>query len=248
MFFRVYDGGMATHFSVEAMRFLRGLKRNNDRVWFAERKYIYERAVKAPMVALVSEVNEALAEFAPEHVRPPQKAMLRIYRDVRFSSDKRPYKIHQAAWWGREGMPKTSGAGFYLSVNAERVVVAAGLFMPDAEQLLAVRRMLLQRHPAYRSAVKVATRRGAMTASDGQPLTRAPKGFPAEHAAVDLIKQRRWGVSVDLPAEAALEPGLVREVVRRFRLAAAMVEMLNAPVTKQRRPLFGLDGSAVSRG
>ena len=201
---------MATHFSPETIKFLRGLKRNNDRVWFNARKEIYERSVKAPMAALVGEVNAALMEFAPQHVRPPQKSMLRIYRDTRFSNDKRPYKIHQAAWWGGEGMSKTTGGGFYLSVNPERVMVAAGLFMPDAEQLLAVRRMLLERHAAFRAAMKIATRHGAMTATEGEPLTRAPKGFPAEHPALDLIRQRRWGVSVELPAAIALEPGLLR--------------------------------------
>ena len=84
---------MGTHFSDEALKFLRGLKRNNDREWFAERKAVYEREVKAPMLALIAEMNEAMLGFAPENVRPPQKAMMRIYRDIRFSQDKRPYKI-----------------------------------------------------------------------------------------------------------------------------------------------------------
>ena len=184
---------MATHFSKETMQFFRGLKRNNDRVWFNERKHIYERSVKGPMLALIAEVNEALGEFAPELVRPPQKVMLRIYRDTRFSNNKLPYKTQQSAWWGHEGMGK-GGSGFYLSVNPERVTVAAGMYMPEAEQLLAVRRMLLERHAAFRAALQAAGRRGMLVEADGSALTRAPKGFPAEHAALDLIKQKRWGV------------------------------------------------------
>ena len=230
---------MATHFTPETMTFFRGLKRNNDRVWFNERKHIYERSVKEPMLALIGELNHAIAEFAPELLRPAPKAMLRIYRDTRFSKNKTPYKIHQAAWWGRDGLGK-GGGGFYLSVNPERVMVAAGMFMPDAEQLLAVRRMLLERHAAFRAAVKAATKRNGMTPTEGEPLTRAPKGFPVEHPALDLIKQRRWGASVELPAEVALEPGLLREIVRRFQAAAPMVEMLNETVKKKRRVLFGL--------
>ena len=102
---------MATYFSGEALKFLRGLKRNNDRVWFEARRGVFEKELKEPMLKLIGEVNEAMAEFAPMHVRPPQKIMMRIYRDIRFSKDKRPYKNHVSAWWVRDGLQKTSGAG-----------------------------------------------------------------------------------------------------------------------------------------
>ena len=128
---------MATQFSNEALKFLRGLKKNNDREWFGERKDVYEKQLKAPMLALIDEVNHAMLEFAPEHVRPPQKIMMRIYRDIRFSKDKRPYKNHVSAWWVRDGLQKTSGGGFYLQVSSTDVLVAAGVYMPEREQLLA---------------------------------------------------------------------------------------------------------------
>src|SRR5260370_36493439 len=142
---------MATHFSNEALKFLRGLKRNNDREWFAERKAVYEREVKAPMLALVGEVNEAMLGFAPENVRPPQKAMMRIYRDIRFSADKRPYKTHQGAWWARTGLEKTSGGGFYFHVSGAGVPIGAGGFVPEREPLLALRRYLVGPHAAMRA-------------------------------------------------------------------------------------------------
>ena len=130
---------MATHFSNEALKFLRGLKRNNDREWFGARKAVYEREVKAPMLALIGEMNEAMLGFAPENVRPPQKAMMRIYRDIRFSADKRPYKIQQGAWWARTGLEKTSGGGFYFHVSGDggddcrgRVYAGAGAVAGDS--------------------------------------------------------------------------------------------------------------------
>ena len=79
----------------------------------------------------------------------------------------------------------------------------------------------------------------AMTPFDGMKLTRAPKGFPAEHPAMDLILQRQWGVHATLPGEAALEPGLMVEIVGRFKLAYPIVELLNAPILpKAKAPLF----------
>jgi uncharacterized protein (TIGR02453 family) len=230
---------MATYFSGEALKFLRGLKRNNDRVWFDERKAVYERELKAPMLALIGEVNEAMAEFAPMHVRPPQKIIMRIYRDIRFAKDKRPYKTHVSAWWVRDGLQKTSGAGFYFSVSPEEVVIAAGVYMPEREQLLAIRRYLAEHYAEFRSVMKGKKLRSLMEENDGVPLTRAPKGFPEDHPAIDLLKNKQWGVSARLPGERATKATLVKDVVERFKAAAPIIAMLNAPlVGKPKRPMF----------
>jgi len=230
---------MAIYFSGDALKFLRGLKRNNDRVWFEARRGVFEKELKEPMLKLIGEVNEAMAEFAPMHVRPPQKIIMRIYRDIRFSKDKRPYKTHVSAWWVRDGLQKTSGAGFYLSVNPEEVVIAAGVYMPEREQLLAIRRYLAEHHEEFRRLMKGKKLRSLMKENDGHALSRAPKGFPEEHPAIDLLRNRQWGVSVRLPGERATKASLKKDVVERFRAAAPVIAMLNAPlVGKPKRPMF----------
>ena len=230
---------MAIYFSGEAIKFLRGLKRNNDRVWFEARRGVFEKELKEPMLKLIGEVNDAMGEFAPMHVRPPQKIMMRIYRDIRFAKDKRPYKTHASAWWVRDGLQKTSGAGFYFSVSPEEVVVAAGAYMPEREQLLAIRRHLAEHYLEFRAVMKGTKLRSLMEEYDGAPLTRAPKGFPEDHPAIDLLKNRQWGVSVRLPGERATKATLVKDVVERFKAAAPLIELLNAPlVGKPKRPMF----------
>lgn len=230
---------MSTHFSPEALKFLRGLKRNNDRNWFNDRKAVYEREIKAPMLALIGEINEAMLKFAPENVRLPQKAMFRIYRDTRFSADKKPYKTHQGAWWVRAGLEKTSGAGFYFHVGADDVVIAAGAYMPEREQLLAIRRHLSGHHKEYRKILASKKLLSLMKQFEGLPLTRPPKGFLPDDPAIDLIRCRQWGVSAHLPADTATQPALLKEIVERFKVAAPMVELLNAPlIPKPRKPLF----------
>ncbi|HEX3969388.1 MAG TPA: DUF2461 domain-containing protein, partial [Edaphobacter sp.] len=207
--------------------------------WFEARRGVFERELKEPMLKLIAEVNEAMAEFAPMHVRPPQKIMMRIYRDIRFAKDKRPYKTHVSAWWVRDGLQKTSGAGFYFHVSPEETVIAAGVYMPEREQLLAIRRYLAEHHEEFRRLMKGRKLRSLMKENDGMPLTRAPKGFPEDHPAIDLLKNRQWGVSVRLPGERATKKTLVKDVVERFRVAAPVIAMLNAPlVGKPRRPLF----------
>src|ERR1700722_2442562 len=230
---------MATYFSGDALKFLRGLKRNNDRVWFEARRGVFEKELKEPMLKLIGEINEAMVEFAPMHVRPPQKIMMRIYRDIRFSKNKQPYKTHVSAWWVRDGLQKTSGAGFYLQVSAEEVLVAAGVYMPEREQLLAIRRYLAEHHKEFRAVMIRKKLRSLMNENDGVPLTRAPKGFPEEHPAIDLLKNKQWGVSARLPVERATRATLVKDVVQRFKVAAPLVALLNAPlVGKPKRPMF----------
>jgi uncharacterized protein (TIGR02453 family) len=231
------------YFSDEGIKFLRGIKRNNRRDWFEPRKAIYEREVRQPLLAVIGAVTAAMESFVPEHVRPPQKAMMRIHRDTRFSADKTPYKRHVAAWWSRAGLEKTSGAGFYLQVGGDEVVVAAGCYMPERDQLFAIRSWLLEYHEEFRALLEEKRLRRRMKVFEGLPLTRSPKGFPAEHRAADLFRCRQWGLSATLPIEVALGPSLVKEVVQLFRLATPVVNALNGPLGAGRgagKRLFGL--------
>lgn len=225
---------MATCFRAEGLKFLRGLARHNDRAWFEPRKAVYERELKAPMLALIEEVNDAMAGFAPEHIRPAQKCLFRIYRDTRFSADKRPYKTNVAAWWVCAGMTRTSGAGFYFHVSPKETVIAAGMYMPSPEQLLAVRRYLVEHHAELRALLARRPLRAAMEEFEGNRLKRPPRGFSADSPALDLLLCRQWGVSATLPAERATERGLVGEVVRRFALAAPIVHLLNRAIAPER--------------
>jgi uncharacterized protein (TIGR02453 family) len=231
------------YFAPDGLRFLRGLARNNNRDWFNERKPVYEAEIKRPMLAVIDAVTGAMMDFAPGHVRAPESIMMRIYRDTRFSKEKLPYKTHVAAWWVHDGLAKTSGAGFYLHVSGKQVEIAAGAFMPDAEQLLAIRRFLMEHHEEYRKLAQArALRRLLKDEESGEPLSRSPKGFPAEHPAAALYRQKRWGFSASLDPEMALKPEFAKMVANHFRVAAPLVALLNRPLmaktAKPRRPLF----------
>jgi uncharacterized protein (TIGR02453 family) len=227
-------------FTPEALKFLRGLKRNNTRDWFDARKPIYERSLKAPLLALIDHVNHALLDLAPAHVRPPQKTMLRIYRDIRFAADKRPYKTHISAWWAHTGMPKTSGAGFYFELSPTEITLAAGVFMPDRDQLLALRRHLVAHHAELRRLLADKKLRALLPDLEARPLTRAPKGFspddPTVAPALDLLLHRQWGVSATLPADLALTSDLLPRTLDSFRRAAPLVALLNQPLAAALKP------------
>jgi uncharacterized protein (TIGR02453 family) len=229
----------------EALAFLRNLEKHNDRDWFTPRKHIFDAELKEPMLAVIRKVTDAMTNFAPQHVRPAEKSLFRIYRDTRFAADKRPYKTHVAAWWSHQGLEKTSGAGYYFHISAKEVIIAAGAYMPEKDQLAAIRHWLLDHHEEFRKLLQKPAVRKAFKEFEGTPLTRPPKGFPKEHPAMDLILCRQWGLSATLPAAAALEPDLADTIVRHFRLAAPLVDALNTPIAAAQAPrrkvLFGLE-------
>jgi len=231
------------YFSPAALAFLRNLARHNDREWFTPRKAVFETELKEPMLAVVRKITDAMADFAPSHVRPAEKSLFRIYRDTRFSNDKRPYKTHVAAWWSHQGLEKTSGAGYYFHVSAQEVIIAAGAYMPEKDQLAAIRHWLLDHHAEFRKVLQRAAVRKVFTEFEGNSLTRPPKGFPKEHPALDLIQCRQWGLSATLPAKVALDAGLAATVIRHFKLAAPVVDALNTPITaalaSRKKVLFG---------
>jgi uncharacterized protein (TIGR02453 family) len=235
----------AAYLRPEGLKFLRGLARNNDREWFTPRKGIYEAELKEPMLAIIRKVTDAMAGFAPSFVRPAEKCLFRIYRDTRFSANKLPYKTHVAAWWSHQGLEKTSGAGYYFHISAKEVVIAAGAYMPEKDQLAAIRHWLLENHVEFRKLLMKPAVRKTFTEFEGNSLARPPKGFPREHPALDLIQCRQWGLSTTLPSTEALESGFAGTLIRHFKLAAPMVDALNTPIAAALAPrkkvLFGLD-------
>lgn len=232
------------YFRPEALTFLRNLAKHNDRDWFQPRKAQFEAELKEPMLAAVRRITDAMIDFAPNHIRPAEKSLFRIYRDTRFSHDKRPYKTHVAAWWDHEGVQKTWSAGYYFHVSAKEVVIAAGAYMPEKEQLAAIRHWLLDNHVSFRKLLQKPAVRRTFTEFEGRALTRPPKGFPKDHPALDLIQCKQWGLAATLPAKTALDVKFADLVIRHFRLVAPIVDALNAPIAaslaSKKKVLFGL--------
>src|SRR5438093_8920003 len=140
-------------FPPAALRFLRQLKRHNDRLWFSEHKETFEQEVKSPMVELVTALGREMLRYAPEMTVEPSRAIYRIYRDIRFIPDKRPYKTHIAAVFTPNGIPKHAGASLYFHVSPEEVLIAGGVYMPGSTELLAIRSHIAGLHEQLREIV-----------------------------------------------------------------------------------------------
>jgi len=221
-------------FPPEAMPFFRALKKNNTREWFQPRKEIYEEKVRGPMLKLVGALMRRLADFAPDHVGDPNKAIYRIYRDTRFSKNKTPYKTHIAAVFPRCDLQKHSGAGYYFSVSPEEIEVGGGVYMPPPEALRAIRGHLAENHKEFRRIVAAPVVKRFFGEVYGDRLTRVPKGFAPDHPAADLLRLKQYLLFANLDVKLATTPKLYREVAARFKAMTPFLEFLNRPFAPPR--------------
>jgi uncharacterized protein (TIGR02453 family) len=217
-------------FPKEMTTFFRSLKRNNRREWFQPRKHVFEQHVKEPMIELVTALNRDFAKFAPEFVSDPKKAIFRIYRDTRFSSDKTPYKTHIAASFARRGGERLAAGGFYFSVSHDQIEVAGGIYHPEPETMLVVRNHIAEHHQDLRRLLADRKVRRLLGDLQGDALTRAPKGFDPAHPAIQLIKMKDWILDTTLDPALGTSPRLYKELADRFRAMTPLIEFLNLPL------------------
>ena len=124
-------------FPEEGVQFLRDLRKNNSKTWFDAHRTTYETCCKEPMFDFVRGIGEGLKKIAPRMVADPRinGSVYRINRDIRFSKIKIPYKTNVASIFWPEGGAKHGSAGYYFHLEPEKVVIAGGLYAPEAPAL-----------------------------------------------------------------------------------------------------------------
>lgn len=216
-------------FPKSALTFFRQLAKNNDRDWFTPRKELYQESCVAPMVALVGELNERLRKSAVQYVAPePKKAIYRIYRDTRFSKDKTPYKTHIAALFQRSGYARNHGPGFYFQVSPEYVGVGGGVYMPEPEELKAIREGIVKDPAGYAKAMAGKKLKSLFGEIMGESAKRLPKGFEtvAPKLAAEVCR-KQFFFWAEIPAKAALDRKLVGTLTTHLEALVAPCEWLH---------------------
>jgi uncharacterized protein (TIGR02453 family) len=217
-------------FPPETLKFLRQLKRNNNREWFLAHKDIYELKVKAPMADLVFHLGLALKQFAPELIVDPKQSIFRIYRDVRFSADKSPYKTQVAAIFGPRGIPKNTGAALYFHIEPSQVMIAGGTYMPDTATLRILRQHIAARWEDYLAITNRRSFKKIFGEVQGESLVRPPAGFGADHQAIGVLRMKQFYVMQTEPAELTEGPKLFPRLLALFSAMIPFVRFLNTPL------------------
>jgi uncharacterized protein (TIGR02453 family) len=184
---------MPFYFTPELFRFLSRLKRNNNRDWFLAHKDEYEISIRQPALRFITDFSASLHEITPYLLadpRPSRGSLFRIYRDTRFSADKRPYKTHIAMRFSHRGKDIHS-PGFYLHFEPGSCFAACGLWHPEPTTLLKVRTAMVSRPDDWRAVRKL------LNWDDAGKLSRPPRGFPSDHEFIEDLKLRDLGTAIE---------------------------------------------------
>ena len=209
-----------TYFDAETFAFLRELKRHNDREWFTANKERYERSLKEPILQFISDVGPELRKVSRHLVadpRPVGGSMFRIYRDVRFSKDKSPYKTHLGAHFPLGG--GMGGPGYYLHVEPGSCFVAGGMWMPEPATLQSIRERIAERPSDWTKA------RGKLDPAE-DALKRPPRGFDADDPMIDDIKRKSFTASAPLTDQQMQRSDLVKTFVRGCEKISPLMRFL----------------------
>ena len=218
-------------FAPKTLSFLRSLKRNNTRDWFRARRGDYDAHVRAPMLAVIERLAVDFRRFAPELEASP-KSLYRIYRDTRFSDDKRPLKTQVAASFRWRGLPRGESAGLYVEIAPGWVWMGGGFYAPPSPQLVRIREHISRTHPELQRLTRAAAFRRTVGVLDGDRLTRLPRGFAADDPAADYLKHRNFLAGRELPADFAWSPAFYPTLVATFKAIMPLVRFLNEPLVQ----------------
>jgi uncharacterized protein (TIGR02453 family) len=237
---------MASPFTARTLAFLRALARNNDREWFRARKAEYDAHVRQPMIDLIGRLAKDLRAFAPELVADPRVSMYRIYRDTRFSADKRPLKTHVAAHFPSKAFAKGEGAGLYLEIAPKGVWIGGGLYMPATSDLQGIREHIGATHPRLHTIVSGRAFTRAVGELGGERLTRVPRGYAKDHPAAYYLQFRQFLAGREYEAAFAARPRFYPELLSVFRAVTPLVRFLNTPLAARRLEVPPLTAAASS--
>ena len=223
-------------FSTKAFTFLKGLAEHNDREWFEARRDTYEETLRAPMKALIEEMDARLATFAPEITGTVKGSMFRIHRDVRFSRNKAPYKTNAACWFfhrdsrGTVGQDAVhGGAGMYFHLEPRACLAGGGIWMPPAPALKRVRAALDVGHEEFQSIVhaKPFKQRFGVMETEAM-LKRMPRGFAMDHPAGEWLRYQSFTAGCALTQAEVTSATLPDRLEEIFRTIVPLVRWLNS--------------------
>ena len=227
--------------------FFSELEDNNDPAWFKPRKALYEAEVLAPFRELIAAVGDAFGRAGLPLAGDPRRGIFRIYRDVRFSPDKRLYKTHAGAVLTRSGGRRDPGV-LYIHVAPGESMTGAGFWHPEAALLVRLRRAVLADPEAFLAIAGSLAKAGCPLTSDGK-LSRPPRGFEAAKGTpvADYVGWKSFTAHRMLSDTEMQSPALVDRIVDFARTVLPFLEwgweaaddeiLPPLPIRKPARPL-----------
>jgi uncharacterized protein (TIGR02453 family) len=208
--------------------FLQKLKKNNHRDWFNAHKTVYQQELE-----LVEQFAEALLRELNRHdeieTLSGKKSLHRIYRDIRFSSDKTPYKSN---WSGNfKRATKFRRGGYYFHLEPGNSYIAGGFWGPNAQDLKRVRDDIAFDATTLRKILKSKTFMATFGALHGEQLKTAPKGFEAGHEAIDLLRYKQFLLIRRFSDKEVLSDSFLKEANQTFKNMRPFLDYMSEVLT-----------------
>lgn len=208
----------------EVWHFLKELQANNNREWFTEHKAKYKAAE-----LVVSQFSKQLLKLLQQHDEIEKLKKFRIYRDVRFSADKTPYKSHFAVSYSRSGASRRGG--YYLRLKPGGTFIAAGFWEPDKKDLLRIRQELARDAEELRQIIGRKDFSSIWGSLQGEEVKTAPKGFSRDHADIDLIRKKQFIFVREFKDRQVLDNSFLEEVDHSFRAIRPYFDFMSDVLT-----------------
>jgi len=212
------------YFSKATFRYLRDLKENNNREWFAENKSRYEEDVKDPALRFIQDFGFELRKLSPHFMATP-RSLFRIYRDTRFSKDKTPYKTATGIHFRHDQSKDAHAPSFYFHVAPGEVFVALGIWRPESDALRKIRERIVEDGAAWKR-VSRAQRFTKTFSLAGDRLKRPPKGFDPDHPLIDDLKRKDFIAVLDVTQSFATDSSLPSELAKTYKAGLPFMRFL----------------------
>ena len=213
----------------EILEFLTDLEANNSREWFEQNRKRYEQVRNQFMNFTGLMINE-IRKFDEElPALNPKDCLFRIYRDIRFSNDKSPYKTNFGTYMARGGF-KAGFAGYYFHISPGECFQSGGVYMPSPEFLKAIRQEIFYRPEEYLALVNNEKFRSIYTEPYFDSLKTAPKGYPKDWEHIDLLKPRNYAFGHPIGQKELSSEDLLTNTIERFRLIYPLNRFLNKAI------------------
>jgi uncharacterized protein (TIGR02453 family) len=216
------------HFGPDFLRFLADLREHNDREWFLAHKDRYETAVRDPFLRFVADLGPLLRKLKPPFAADPSPvggSMMRIYRDVRFSRDKSPYKTAVAAHFRHANLKNESAPALYLHLEPGKSSIGGGIWRPEPPMAKKIRDSIV-REPKRWRRIALDRRLKSTYAMTGESLKRPPRGYDADDPLADDLKRKDFIVGSRLADRQITSHGFIEFVMDRYRTAMPFMQFL----------------------
>ena len=214
------------YFTKETIEFLDELKKNNNREWFNDNKSRYLAQVKDPFEIFIGDLIEAMNPYFESLPIAPKDAIFRIYRDVRFSKNKIPYKTNVSAIISPGGRKDKTIPGIYLEITPDDIRVYSGLYQLDSKQLFNVRSHISHNMDEFQSLISSPKFTKTFKDIKGEKNKRIPKDFDADALKQPLLYNKQFYYFTSWPVTSIYQDNLIEKITDTYEIAQPVSEFL----------------------